>query len=167
MPAGKTPEDVACDVYVAFRQGERKFADDVPMWVQLKSAAKSILWNLHARKEGKVTSAQEPGFFEPLMDGRADQAEALESEEFCTALLTGLYADQKVKKSAELTALVQAIESGADGVEELVEQTKLPKERVYELRRQLKPIAESVLKRLKRTENGYEQIESKSCRAVT
>ena len=47
MPTSKTPEDVACDVYAAYSRGERKFSAEAPMWVQLKSAVKSVLWNLH------------------------------------------------------------------------------------------------------------------------
>ena len=83
LPVGKTPEDVACEVYVAYSRGDRKFSPDTSMWVQLKSATKSVLWNLHQLKEGKVTRSEEPEFFEPVEDGNLDPEAALRNEEFC------------------------------------------------------------------------------------
>src|SRR6266478_5182310 len=81
MPTSKTPEDVACDVYTAFRSGKRKFAVNVPMWIQLKNAAKSVLSNLHRLKEGKITSTEEPDFFEPLLDESPGTDTSTRSEE--------------------------------------------------------------------------------------
>jgi hypothetical protein len=161
MPTSKTPEDVTCDVYTAFLRGERKFALDAPMWVQLKNGAKSILWNLHRLKEGKLTSTQEPQFFEPLVDGSPGPEESMRSEEFCQNFFELLYADSIVKKSSDLRKLVEAIESGAETVSEIVQESGLAIARVYELRRQLKPIAEAVLNKMNHQEI-YEQALSKS-----
>src|SRR6266699_2781222 len=69
LPTSKTPEDVACEVYVAFSRQIRKFSPEAPMWIQLKNAVKSVLWNLHQLKEGKMTRSEEPEFFEPVTDG--------------------------------------------------------------------------------------------------
>ena len=157
LPIGKTPEDIACEVYLAYARGERKFSPEAPMWVQLKSAVKSVLWNLHQLKEGKITSAEEPEFFEPLADGNAGPEETLRSEEFCQRFFELLYADSRVKKSNELRNTIQALEAGAQTVGEFVEGTALTTARVYELRRQLKQVAESVLSKMSREDNSYEQ----------
>ena len=61
MPTSKTPEDVVCEVGRLLAR-RTKVQCRSPMWVQLKSAVKSVLWNLHQLKEGKVTRAEEPAF---------------------------------------------------------------------------------------------------------
>ncbi len=127
------------------------------MWLQLKSAVKSALWNLHQLKEGRVTRGERPEFFDPVEGENASPEAALHSEEFCQRLFKLLYADQRVEKSDELRKLIQALEEGAQTVEELVKETGLPAARVYELRRQLKVVAESVVRKLNREEESHEQ----------
>ncbi len=154
LPRSKTPEDVACEVYVAFHRGQRRFSPEAPMWVQLKNAVKSILWNLHRSKEATITSAEEPEFFEPLADGNPGPEAALRSEEFCRHFFELLYADPRVRKNEALRKTVQALSDDAQNVEDFVRKTGLPTTRVYELRRQLKAVAESVLNKMNHEEHG-------------
>jgi hypothetical protein len=156
LPLSTTPEDVACDVYAAYSRGERKFSAKAPMWVQLKSAIKSVLWNLHHLKEGKTTRSQEPEFFEPLAAVNPGPDAALHSEDFCDRFFELLYADARVRANDELKKLIEALENGAEIVEEFVEDTGITTARMYELRRRLKPVAESVLNKMNR-ETDYEQ----------
>ena len=166
LPTSKTPEDVACEVYAAYSHGERKFSDEAPMWVQLKSAVKSVLWNLHQLKEGKITSVEEPEFFEPVADGNPGPETALQSEEFCERFFELLYADSRVKKNSELKKTILALENGAQTVAEFVQKTGLTTARVYALRRQLKTVAESVLNKMNRDGDSYEQALPKRSTAV-
>jgi uncharacterized protein YerC len=166
LPVGKTPEDVACEVYVAYSRGDRKFSPDASMWVQLKSATKSVLWNLHQLKEGKVTRSEEPEFFEPVEDGNLDPEAALRNEEFCQQFFALLYADAKVKKNGELKQIIVALENGAQTVAEFVKETGLTTARVYELRRQLKAVAEPVLDKINREGDCYEQTLPKRSAAI-
>jgi hypothetical protein len=157
LPMSKTPDDVACEVYAAYSRGERKFSPAAPMWLQLKSAVKSVLWNLHQLKEGRITRAEAPEFFEPVPDSNAGPEAALRSEEFCQRFFELLYADPRVKKNNDLRTTIQALESGAQAVPEFVQGTGLTTARVYELRRQLKVVAESILNRMSREEDSHEQ----------
>lgn len=157
LPGSKTPEDVACEVYAAYSRGERTFSADAPMWVQLKSAVKSVLWNLHQLKESKLTRAENPDFFEPVEDGSPGPEAALRSEEFCGRFFQLLYENSRVKKNGELRKLIAALENQAHTVAEFVKETGLTAERVYELRRQLKVVAEGVLNKMNREENSHEQ----------
>jgi hypothetical protein len=157
LPTGKTPEDVACEVYAAYSHGERKFSAETAMWIQLKSAVKSVLWNLHQLKEGKLTSTEEPEFFEPVADGNPGPEAALHSEEFCERFFELLYADVRVKKNSELKKMIQALENGAQTVAEFVKETELTTARVYELRRQLKAVAELALNKMNREGDSHEQ----------
>ena len=150
LPLSRTPEDIVCEVYAAYSRGQRNFSSQTPMWPQLKSAVKSVLWNLHQMKEGRITRAEEPEFFTPLMDENPGPEADLRSEEFCRRFFELLYVDPRVKKNKELRMTIQALEKDAETVGELVEATGLTTARVYELRRQLKVVAESVLNQMGR-----------------
>jgi hypothetical protein len=167
LPMSKTPDDISCEVYVAYSRGERRFSPEAPMWLQLKSAIKSVLWNLHHLKEGRITRAEQPEFFEPLADGSAGPETTLRSEEFCQRFFELLYADPRVKKSNELRKTIQALDDHAQTVEEFVRETGLTTARVYELRRQLKVVAESVLNKISREEDGHEKALPKRSAAAT
>jgi hypothetical protein len=166
MPTGKTPEDAACEVYAAYARGERKFSAETLMWVQLKSAVKSVLWNLHHLKEGKITRTEEPEFFEPVADGNPGPEAALRSEEFCQRFFELLYADSRVKKNSDLRKIIEALENGAQTVAEFVQGTGLKTARVYELRRQLKTVAGPVLNKMNREGDNYEQALPKRGAAI-
>jgi hypothetical protein len=166
MPTGKTPEDAASEVYAAYARGERKFSAETLMWVQLKSAVKSVLWNLHHLKEGKITRTEEPEFFEPVADGNPGPEAALRSEEFCQRFFELLYADSRVKKNSDLRKIIEALENGAQTVAEFVQATGLKTARVYELRRQLKTVAEPVLNKMNREGDNYEQALPKRGAAI-
>lgn len=161
LPMSKTPEDVACEVYAAYSHGERKFSAEASMWIQLKSAVRSVLWNLHQLKEGKITRAEEPEFFEPVADSRPGPEASVRSDEFCGRLFELLYANSRVKKNAELKKLIEALENGAETVAEFVKETGLTAGRIYELRRQLKTVADGVLDKINREENSHEKASPK------
>ena len=127
------------------------------MWVQLKSAIKSVLWNLHRLKEAKLTSAVEPEFFEPLEDGSPGPEAVLRSEQFCERFFELLRADSRVKKNDELRKLVEALENGARSVPEMVSKTGFSTKRVYELRRPLKAVSKSTLNKMNREGDSDEK----------
>lgn len=166
LPTAKTPEDVASEVYAAYSHGERKFSMEAAMWLQLKSAVKSVLWNLHQLKEGKLTRAEDPEFFEPMADGNPGPEAALRSEEFCERFFELLRADSRVKKNSELRRVIQALENGAQTVAELVTETELTTARVYELRRQLKEVADAALNKMNRDGDSNEQTLSRRSAAT-
>lgn len=154
LPNGMSIEDVVKDAVAAFARGERTFNPRFETMVQLKGAIRSILWNIHKRKATGLTTSEDPGFFETQLDAALDPAAKAESEDFCRAFLEGLAGDRQVGNSSELLAIVKAYERGAESVEELVEQTGLPVQRIYELRRQMREIAAKVLRKLSRKERA-------------
>jgi hypothetical protein len=154
LPNGMSIEDVVKDAVAAFARGERKFNPRFEIMVQLKGAIRSILWNIHKRKAAGLTSSEEPAFFEAQLDAALDPAAKAESEDFCRTFLESLANDKQVQNSPELLAIVKAYEGSAESVEELVEQTGLPAQRIYELRRQMREIAARVLRKLSRKERA-------------
>lgn len=154
LPNGMSIEDVAKDAVAAFARGERKFNPRFDVVVQLKGAIRSILWNIHKRKGVNLTSSEEPAFFEAQFDAALNPAAKTESEDFCRTFLQSLAADKQVQNSPDLLAIVKAYERGAESVEDLVEQTGLPVQRIYELRRQMREIAGKVLRKVSRKERA-------------
>lgn len=162
LAGGNTPEDVACEVYVAYQRGTRRFNDKDPLWIQLKRSVKSILWNIHTSKENRTTSTEEPGFFDPISDDKSNPETAIHSVEFYEEFFKLMYADSRVKKSRDLKKTIEAFENGAREVFELENETGLSKGRVYEMRRVVKAVAQSVLNKMNREGDGHEQGISKS-----
>ena len=173
-PGGYTAEDVVCEVYAAFQrgltdspQGEeseesiRHFNGNEEMWIQLKRAVKSVLWNIHTLQKFKAEDVEGPEFFDPITDERPSPEEALRSSEFCERLFEAIYADPRVSKSEDLKRTVGAFENGATKVDEIVEDTGLSVDRVYEMRRVLKLVAEAALNKINRGEVDYERQISK------
>jgi hypothetical protein len=159
---GRTLEDVPEDVFLAFWNKKRHFADNVPMWVQLKNAVKSVLWNIYQRIKGHKTKLEseiddpadeECGVIKSVPGGEPTPDAVFESEESAKRFFELLRAHPKVKKNIELQRTVLALENGALGYEELVKATGFAINRLYELVNDLKPIVKSVLKKLKSEEN--------------
>ena len=171
MPGGTTPEDVVCDVYTAFQRGligqegrdaelgdgVRHFNEDDGMWIQLKRAVKSVLWNIHKLKKLKAFDIEDPEFFEPISDGKPNPEAELRTAEFYENFFNAIYADPRVAKNEDLRKTVKAFENGATEVGEIVEDTGLLVGRVYEMRRVLKAVAETALNKMNHDGEGYEE----------
>jgi hypothetical protein len=169
MPGSVSPEDVASEVYTAHRRGietpeqndVRRFNDKDPMWTQLKRSVKSVLWNIHKLKESRITSAEGPEFFDPILDEKPSPDAELRSVEFCEELFRLMFADVRVKRNDDLKLTIQAYESGARGATDLQNETGLTRDRVYEMRKAAKAVAETVLNKMNRDGVGHEQEISK------
>ena len=161
LVGGHAPEDIACEVYVAYQRGTRRFNDKDGLWIQLKRSVKSILWNIHTSKESKITSAEEPEFFDLISDNKSNPEAAFRTAEFYEGFFQLMYADSRVKKNSDLKITILAFEKGAHEVSELEEETGLSKARVYEMRRVVKAVAESVLNKMNREGDSHEQEISK------
>ncbi len=171
MPGGYTPEDIVCEVYTAFQLGltrrddpdesVRHFNSKDGMWIQLKRAVKSVLWNIHKLKKFNAVIVEDPEFFDPISDEKPSPEAALRTSEFCEDLFDAIYLDSRVAKSEDLRKTVKAFENGATTVDEIVEDTGLSVARVYEMRRVLKVVAETALNKINKDGEGYERQISK------
>src|SRR5436190_15528602 len=82
LPNGQTPQDIVCDVYTAHVTGQRKINPDVPLLLQLKSAIRSVLWNLYTSKEARTTAPADPSTLEPFM-AEGNPADDVGDQDFC------------------------------------------------------------------------------------
>jgi len=145
LPEGKIPEDIAKEAISAFWAGIRQWNPKYDVFVQLKNAVRSILSNLHKKKSSQVTAAQPPEILELHIDDKPDPASEVISEDYCKSIFEALYEHDKVLNSEELLMIVMAYEDGAESVDEVAQKTGLTQQRIYELRRQLKEMKQSVL----------------------
>lgn len=180
MPGGTTPEDVVCDVYAAFQrglneqkvqvngagEGVRHFNEDDGMWIQLKRAVKSVLWNTYKLKKLKAVEIEDPEFFDPISDEKPSPEAELRTAEFYEKFFEALYSDPRVMKSEDLRKTVKAFENGATDVDEIVEDSGLKIGRVYEMRRVLKVVAETALNKINRDGAGYEEQAKRSTKTA-
>ena len=158
LPGGRSPEDLVIEVLVAFDSGARTLKPGLPTYVQLKSAIRSELWNLHCAQSNKRTSAQEPAVLELHLDTAPDPSAVAQLEDYWSTFFAALLRQPAVAKRPELTAVVEAFAKGAETVEELAEATGLSRPRISELKRQLKPIAEQVTAEIKEAKSHEVQI---------
>ena len=148
LPEGKTPQDIVTEAIGAFWSGARKWNREVVVMTQLKGAVRSILWNLHKKKGSKLTSTEDPAFFESELDDQPDPATEYAINDYCKSIFEALYQHEQVLNSEELMLIVMAYEDGAQSIDDVVAKTEIPKGRVYELRRILKGLKQSVLEAL-------------------
>jgi hypothetical protein len=69
-------------------------------------------------------------------------------------------------KRPKLRRLVEAFEEGATSIAELGEFLELPAEKISELKRQLRPIAEKILAKLRKEGDARENHPEQSSRAI-
>jgi hypothetical protein len=149
LPEGKIPDDIVMEAIGAFWKGSRKWNSEVAVVTQLKGAIRSILWNLHKKKGSKLTSTEEPAIFETHLDEQPDPASEYATDDFCKSIFEALYQHEEVLNNEELMMIVMAYEDGAESIDDVVAKTAIPTRRVYELRRTLKGLKQSVLETLK------------------
>jgi len=145
LPGEKTPEDIAKEAISAFWEGLRRLNPKYSVLVQIKGAVRSILWNLYAKKESKLTSAEEPAFFNDRLDNGPSPSAQLESKDYERSIFESLYEHERVARSKELTKFVKAFQDGAVSVDEVAEATGFAVKRIYQLRRDLKEITAEVI----------------------
>jgi hypothetical protein len=145
LPEQKVPEDIAKEAIGAFWEGTRQLNPKYPVITQLKGAVRSILWNLHAKKESKVTRIEGPEFFDERFDENPSPDDALESSDYERAIFEALFEHPRVARSNELRRLVKSFQDGAVSVDDAVTATGIQAKRIYQLRRELKEITSEVI----------------------
>ena len=145
LPEEKTPEDIAKEAISAFWEGLRRLNPKYAVLVQIKGAVRSILWNLHAKKESKLTSSAEPDFFDERLDHRPSPSEELETKDYEQAIFSALLEHERIARSKELQRFVKAFHDGAVSVDDVARATGIAVKRIYQLRREVKEIAAEVI----------------------
>ncbi len=164
LPAGKSPEDMVCEVYAAFATGQRVLKAGIPVLVQLKGAVRSMLWNLYVSKDAALTHSVAPGDLESQL-ASDDVAADVAGSDFCAEFWRQLYLDPQVQRSRDLERFARAVEGGAETVEQIGAVTGLSIAQIYEFRRRLKAVAEKIFTSLNQEGQSHEHRIQESDRA--
>jgi hypothetical protein len=167
LPTGRTPEDIVIEVLLAYHEGRRTITAGVATYVQLKSSVKSVLWNLHRSHGSRRVTRLTPEDFALLMDESPNPDSSVQVEDFWRAFFEALLSQPHVAKRSDMQALVRAFQGGAESIGDLAAATGMTEERISELKRQLRPIAEKAMAHLKKEGTDRESKSPEGCHAAT
>ena len=109
LPGEKSPEDITKEAISAFWEGLRRLNPKYSVLIQLKGAVRSILWNLHAKKESKLTSSAGPEFFDDRLDDGPTPSDQLESKDYEQAIFEALYDHERVAREQGTDEICESI----------------------------------------------------------
>jgi hypothetical protein len=166
LPTGRSPEDIVIEVLLSFQERARTLTPGIPVYVQLKSAVRSMLWNLHQLQDSKRVVACDPEDLRAYRDPALTPKETTQRDDFWRTFFDYLESDPVVTKRPELYRLVVAFEDGATSITELGQALQLPPDKISELKRQLRPIAEKILAKLRKEGDARENHPQQSSSAL-
>jgi hypothetical protein len=148
LPGGKGLEDVVAEAIVDLWNDPDRLNPTVDVPVQLYGIVRSKLWNLSQSRDEVVRRSED------LSESVTVATSGLESfdtsDEFQRAIEL-LQASPKVKGNEDLELVVLAMSCGAVDTDELVRETGIPAERMYQLRRELRAIYPTIAAKLRGT----------------
>ena len=152
-----TPEILAKDVIADFWLKNRTYNPKWNLVTQLRNVAKSKVSNLYGRKEAKTTeSFADPELKRPEQDRADDRRPAVVAEtkdDFDRAIQI-LSQQPKVIKSPDLQLILVAMACRFWEVADLARETKLPTERIHQLKRELRDIYPTIAETLNNDGGG-------------
>lgn len=151
LPGGKSLEDVVAEAITDIWNEPDRLNPEVDVLVQLRGIIKSKLWNLsQSHDEDTVRSGD---LSEAVAVTASGPGSVDTGDEFQRAIEL-LQASPKVMGNDDLELVVLAWSCGAFEVDELVRETGLSSERIYQLRRELRALYPTIAGQLR----GGEQL---------
>ena len=148
LPRGKTLEDVVAEAISDLWNKPDRLNPTVDVSVQLYGIVRSKLWNLSQSLDEDVVRSDDLSESSPVT---AAGPESIDTKDEFQRAIELLQASPKVKGNDELELVVLAMSCGALEVEELARETELPREQLYQLRRELRAIYPTIAGQLRST----------------
>ena len=146
LPEGNQPKDIVGQVIYEFSIGQRTFNDRNPVFTQIKGAIRSILSNLHSKKSSRITDAIDPAILDEQIGVIPDPATEAITTDNKKRFFEVLYS--VVEEDDELWPVILAYEDGCETLDEVAKHTRIPKPKLYELRRKFKRYQPIVMAKL-------------------
>ena len=150
LPRGKSIEDVVAEAIADLWNAPDRLNPTVDVTVQLYGIVKSKLWNLSQCLDEDIVRSDD--LSESVSVTATGPVKVETTDEFQRAIQL-LQASPKVKGNDDLELVVLAMSCGAVEVDELVRETQLTRDRIYQLRRELRAIYPTIAEQL-RSNNG-------------
>lgn len=151
LPGGKSLEDVVVEAIADLWNEPSRLNPAIDVPVQLYGVVRSKLWNLSQRHDEDVKRSDD---LCESVAGNSNGPERVDTADEFQRAIKLLLASPKVKGNDDLELVVFAMSCGAFEVDELVSETQLPRERIYQLRRELRAIYPTIAGQLR---NNKEQ----------
>lgn len=149
LPGGKSLEDVVAEAIADLWNRPGRLNPTVDVIVQLRGIVQSKLWNMSQSRDEDVRRSDD---LSQSVAVTADGPEAIDTSDEFQRAIELLQASPKVKSNDDLELVVLAISCGAFDVDELVRETGLPRERIYQLQRELRVIYPTIAGQLRSKE---------------
>jgi hypothetical protein len=149
LPGGKNLEDVVAEAIADLWSRPDRLNPSVDVAVQLQGIVRSKLWNLSQCRDEDVRRSDD---LSEIVMVTADGREMVDNTDEFQRAIELLQASPKVKGNNDLDLIVLALSCGAYNVDELVGETGLPRERIYQLQRELRAIYPTIAGQLRSKE---------------
>ena len=153
LPNGKSVEDLVLEAISELWADPSRIREDLAIETQLGGMVRSKLWNLSQSADEDVvrTDAME----EIAIDDRKSDIEAVEIEDEFNRAIELLSVHPKINGKPEHELVLTAISCGAeDDVERIVSETEIPRDRVYQIRRELRALYPAIAIQLRKEREG-------------
>jgi hypothetical protein len=147
LPNGKSVEDVVVEAICELWSDPSRICEDVAIEKQLDGMVRSKLWNLSQSADEDVvrTDAME----EVAVDHRKNATDEIDAKDEFDRAIELLSMHPKVTGKPEHELVLTAISCGAEDVDQIVTETEIPRERVYQIRRELRALYPVIAKQLR------------------
>jgi len=148
LPNGKSVEDVVLEAVSELWADPSRIRKDLAIETQLGGMVRSKLWNLSQSADEDVvrTDAME----EIAIDNRKNDSDAVDVKNEFDRAIELLSVHPKVNGKSEHKLVLTAISCGAeDDIDRIVSETEIPRDRVYQIRRELRVLYPAIASQLK------------------
>lgn len=147
LPKGKSVEDLVLEAVADLWSDPSRIREDIAIETQLDGLVRHKLWNLSQAADEDVV--RKDAMEEVAVDHRKNGTHDVDvTDEFKRAIeLLSMHPKVQGKPDHEL--VLSAILCGADSVDQIVSETGLPRERIYQIRRELRDLYPAVAKQLR------------------
>ncbi|NQV29065.1 MAG: sigma-70 family RNA polymerase sigma factor [Rhodopirellula sp.] len=146
LPNGKSVEDIVMEAIADIWGSPERINPSVPLTTQLKGIVRSKLWNQSQSTDEKVVRSDT--MEETALASDPEPAHLVDQQDEFDRAMQLLAEHPKVKIKPDLELVVLALSCGAVEVREIVDETGLTRERVYQLQRELRVIYPSIAEKL-------------------
>lgn len=148
LPGGKSLEDVVLEAIADIWSDPGRLNPSTDVLVQLRGIVRSKLWNLSQSRDDDVARSDDLSESVPVT---ANGSESVDTRDEFQRAIELLQASPKVKGNEEMELVVLAMSCGFMDIDELVRETGIPVERMYQLRRELRAIYSTIAVQLHST----------------
>lgn len=152
LPNGKSVEDLVLEAIADVWADPSRIRRDLALTTQLTGMVRSKLWNLSQSADEKVARPEE--FEKVAIDRERPGEEVVDDGDECARAVELLSQHQKIKGKEDHELVLAAISCGMWEVADIVKETQLARDRVYQVRREIRELFPQIAEQLRNEREG-------------